>query len=133
MQHCPTTPRRKLLVAVRHCCRRAFEAYKQCALQVNLFLPEEKILHFRKLSSGPFFWMNGVENYQKANQNLFHMDGVLYLIELFSKIADRLVFCMFDIKLLIFTQSQDILLIFSQRQKNCLGQIQIKYILKFAI
>ena len=77
--------------------------------------------------------MNGVENYQKANQNLFHMDGVLYLIELFSKIADRLVFCMFDIKLLIFTRSQDILLIFSQRQKNCLGQIQIKYILKFAI
>jgi len=63
--------------------------------------------------------MNGVENYQKANQNLFHMDGVLlYLIELFSKIADRLVFCMFDIKLLIFTRSQDILLIFSQRQKK---------------
>lgn len=61
--------------------------------------------------------MNDVENYQKANQNLFHRDGVLYLIELFSKIADRLVFCMFDIKLLIFTQSQDILLIFSQRQK----------------
>jgi len=42
--------------------------------------------------------MNDVENYQKANQNLFHRDGVLYLIELFSKIADRLVFCMFDIK-----------------------------------
>ena len=76
--------------------------------------------------------MNDVENYQKANQNLFRRDGVLYLIELFSKIADRLVFCMFDIKLLIFNQSQDILLIFSQRQ-NCLGQIQIKYILKFAI
>ena len=36
----------------------------------------------------------------------------------FLKIADRLVFCMFDIKLLIFTQSQDILLIFSQRQKK---------------
>jgi hypothetical protein len=59
-------------------------------------LPEEKILHFRKLSSGPFFWMNDIENYQKANQNLFRRDGVLYLIELFSKIADRLVFCMFD-------------------------------------
>jgi len=40
--------------------------------------------------------MNDVENYQKANQNLFRRDGVLYLIELFSKIADRLVFCMFD-------------------------------------
>jgi len=32
---------------------------------------------------------------KKANQNL---DGVFSLIELFSKIADRLVFCMFDIK-----------------------------------
>jgi len=117
MQHCP--PRRKLLVTLTHCrCRGAFEGNKQAnALQVKIFLPEEKILHFRKLSSGPFFWMNDVENYQKANQNLFRRDGVLYLIELFSKIADRLVFCMFDIKLLIFNQSQDILLIFSQRQK----------------
>ena len=98
------------------------------------FFARGEILAFQKIIVRAFFWMNGVENYQKANQNLFHMDGVLlYLIELFSKIADRLVFCMFDIKLLIFTRSQDILLIFSQRQKNCLGQIQIKYILKFAI
>jgi len=58
-----------------------------------------------------------------------------FSLNFFLKIADRLVFCMFDIKLLIFTQSQDILLIFSQRQKKLpwLGQIQIKYILKFAI
>ena len=67
---------------------------------------------------------------KKANQNL---DGVFSLIELFSKIADRLVFCMFDIKATyIYSKKQEILLIFSQRDKNCLGQIQIKYILKFA-
>lgn len=119
-------PRRILLVTLTHCrCRAwAFEGNKQMHCRSKSFCQRRKSCISENYRPGLFFWMNDVENYQKANQNLFHRDGVLYLIELFSKIADRLVFCMFDIKLLIFTQSQDILLIFSQRQKTALARFK---------
>ena len=126
--------RRKLLVAVRQSCRRAFEIEAMHCKPNPLFLPEEKFLHFRKkLSAGLLFGWMMLKIIKKQIKTCFTwMD---FSLNFFLKIADRLVFCMFDIKLLIFTQSQDILLIFSQRQKKLpwLGQIQIKYILKFAI
>jgi len=49
--------RRKLLVAVRQSCRRAFEIEAMHCKPNPLFLPEEKFLHFRrkKLSAGLLF------------------------------------------------------------------------------
>ena len=107
--------------------------HKQCT-ESQQSLPDRKILHFQKKNKmpQPSFWDEWCWSLskQKANQK----DFFYIWLDLFSEqIADRLVFCMFDIKLLIFTQSQDILLIFSHRQKLPWPDSNIKYILKFAI
>jgi len=52
----------------------------------STFFARGENLAFQKIIVRASFWMNDVENYQKANQNLFHMDAVLYLIELFLKL-----------------------------------------------
>ena len=95
------------------------------ALQVN-FLPEEKILHFQKKLWALFGRMKIIKKKSKSKL-VSHgwsagFDFFYIWFNFFLEIADRLVFCMFDIKLLIFTQSQDILLIFSQRQKTALAR-----------